>query len=196
MPPDDVGAAKAALRARVRAMRTARPLAESVAVAGSVRDVALSWLGDAGVVALFVSVGREPGTGPLLDALVARGTRVLLPVVRPGRVLDWAAYDGPSALAPATYGLLEPTGDLLGPGAVAAADVVLAPGLAVSRDGLRLGQGGGFYDRVLGLLPARTRRAVVLHDDEVGLPVPVEPHDQRVPLALTPGGLVPLTPAG
>jgi 5-formyltetrahydrofolate cyclo-ligase len=174
-------------------MRTARPLAESLAAAAAIRDVALDWLGEVGSVALFVSTGREPGTGPLLDALHSRGVRVLLPVVRAGRVLDWAEYAGPDALAPATYGLLEPIGPLLGEAAVATVDVLLAPGLAVSRDGVRLGQGGGFYDRVLGLLPATTRRAVVLHDDEVGLDVPAEPHDQRVPLALTPSGLVPLT---
>ncbi len=46
------------------------------------REVALAWapVRDAATVAAYVSVGSEPGTGLLLDALVAAGKRVLVPV--------------------------------------------------------------------------------------------------------------------
>ena len=140
----------------------------------------------------YVSVGSEPGTGLLLDALVAAGKRVLLPVVLPDLDLDWAVYDGPGSLAPATRGLYEPTGPRLGRDAIRTADVVLVPGLGVSPAGERLGQGGGCYDRVLPRVPAGTPVAVVLFDDEVGVAVPAEPHDVRVGFALTAGGVVPL----
>lgn len=146
----------------------------------------------AATVAGYVSVGREPGTGLLLDALHERGVRVLLPVVLPGRVLDWAAYAGPASLAPARFGLLEPVTDRLGPDAIATADVVLAPALAVSPAGVRLGRGGGFYDRALGRVPVGTFTCVILRDDEVGRDVPVEPHDRPVAAAASPGGVTPL----
>ena len=116
------------------------------------RALELPELAEARTVAAYVSVGREPGTRALLDALRARGVRVLLPVLLPDNDLDWAAYEGPDALARAGRGLLEPAGPRLGPDAVTGADAVLLPGLAVDGGGMRLGRGGGSYDRVLARL--------------------------------------------
>ena len=97
-------------------------------------------------------------------------------------------YTGPDTLRHAGRGLLEPVGVPLGPEAVAMADVVLLPGLAVSADGWRLGRGGGSYDRALARVPVGTFTCVLLYDDEVGVPVPVDPHDRRVRAAASPSG--------
>jgi 5-formyltetrahydrofolate cyclo-ligase len=187
-------AAKTALRDQVLAARKRRPLEAAAGFAASVADVALGWepVRSAATVAAYVSVGSEPGTGLLLDALTAAGKRVLLPVVLPGLDLDWATYTGRPGLAPAARGLLEPTGPRLGRTAIAQADVVLVPGTAVSPGGARLGQGGGCYDRALPRVLPGTPVAVVLYDDEVGLDVPAEPHDVRVGFALTSTGVRPL----
>ena len=123
----------------------------------------------------------SPAPAPLLDALRAAGKRVLLPVLLPDLDLDWAAYAGPARRwRPRGCGLLEPVGPRLGVDAVATADVVLVPGLAVSADGDRLGRGGGSYDRALARVPVGTFTCVLLYDDEVGVDVPVEPHDRPV----------------
>ena len=182
--------AKAALRRRLLAARRRRPRAGLVADAEAIAGHALAWdaVRRAGAVAAYVSVGSEPGTGLLLDALRGAGHRVLLPVVLADRDLDWAEYTGLGSLAPARLGLLEPTGPLLGVDAVLDADVLLVPGLAVSPAGARLGRGGGSYDRVLGRVAGRPT-AVLLHDAEVGLDVPTEPHDRPVTHAIAPGGV-------
>ncbi|MFF9146201.1 5-formyltetrahydrofolate cyclo-ligase [Streptomyces sp. NPDC014861] len=149
-------------------------------------------LAGAATVAAYVSVGREPGTRVLLDVLRARGVRVLLPVLLPDNDLDWAEYEGREALAKAGRGLLEPTGPRLGPDAVCAADAVLLPGLAVDARGMRLGRGGGSYDRVLARLArARVEPALVvlLYADEVVARVPEEPHDHPVQAVVTPEGI-------
>jgi len=187
-------AAKTALRDQVLAARKRRPLEAAAGFAASVADVALAWepVRSAATVAAYVSVGSEPGTGLLLDALVAGGKRVLLPVLMPDNYLDWAVYDGPASIMKAVRGLYEPTGARLGVDAVRAADLVLVPGLAVSPGGDRLGRGGGSYDRALARVPAGTPVAVVLYDDEVGLAVPSDPHDVRVGFALTGSGITPL----
>jgi 5-formyltetrahydrofolate cyclo-ligase len=143
----------------------------------------------AATVAAYVSVGNEPGTGPLLDALQTSGRRVLLPRLRPDDDLDWSTYDGPRALARAGRGLLEPAGPPLGLEAVAGADVVLVPGLAVDEHGYRLGRGGGSYDRALARVPVGTFTCVLLYDVEVGVTVPVEPHDRPVLAAAHPSGI-------
>jgi 5-formyltetrahydrofolate cyclo-ligase len=88
-------------------------------------------------------------------------------------------------------GLLEPV-DRLGPDAVATADVVVVPGMAVSLSGQRLGQGGGCYDRALGRVPVGTPVVICLYDDEVGLDVPVDVHDRPVTAAATPTRFLPL----
>ncbi|MET9593603.1 5-formyltetrahydrofolate cyclo-ligase [Streptomyces sp. NPDC006516] len=148
-------------------------------------------LADARTVAAYVSVGREPGTHALLDALRARGVRVLLPVLMEDNDLDWAVFEGPEHLLPAGRGLLEPDGARLGPRAVLDADAVLLPGLAVDGRGMRLGRGGGSYDRVLARLSdagAHPALIVLLYDDEVVARVPEEPHDHPVDAVVTPGG--------
>ena len=190
-PASDRAAAKTALRDQVLAARRARGLAGRAAAARD-RDahlLAAPEVRRAATVAAYVSVGTEPSTGLLLDALRAAGKRVVLPVLLPDLDLDWAAYDGPASLLPAGRGLLEPAGRRLGPEHVATADAVLLPGLAVDGAGLRLGRGGGSYDRALGRVPVGTFTCVLLDDDEVGLPVPAEPHDRRVTAAATPSGV-------
>jgi len=186
-----VAAAKVALRDQLLTQRRRLALTEVAAVGRAIRDHLLDApeVRRAATVAAYVSVGSEPGTGLLLDALLDAGKRVLVPVLLPDGDLDWAAYAGPSALGPAPRGLLEPVGRRLGTDAVATADAVLVPGLAVSADGLWLGRGGGSYDRALARVPAGTFTCVLLHDGETGQPVPAEPHDRRVAAAATPSGI-------
>ena len=95
--------------------------------------------------------------------------------MQPDLDLDWAVYDGPGALHTARMGLLEPDGPRLGLDAIARADAVLVPGLAVGRDGMRLGRGGGCYDRVLARVPLGTFVCVLLNSEEVLDPVPPRP---------------------
>jgi len=187
--PSTLAAAKLALRDQLLTDRHRLSLSQIGEAARDLSDVLMAApeVRRAASVAAYVSVGSEPGTGPLLEALTAAGKRVLLPVLLPDGDLDWAAYDG--GLAPARRGLLEPTGTPLGSEAIATADVVLVPGLAVSVHGERLGRGGGSYDRALGRVPVGTFTAVLLYDDEAGLRVPVEPHDRPVTAAATPSGI-------
>ena len=141
-------------------------------------------------VAAYVSVGREPGTGAILDGLAERGVTVLLPVVLPDLDLDWAPYTGASGLVAAARGLLEPTSEPLGPDAVATADAVLVPALAVDRSGVRLGQGGGCYDRALARVAGRAFTCALLHEGELlDLPLPRDQHDVPVHAAATPSGV-------
>lgn len=163
---------------------TARSLARRV--------LGLPQVAGARTVAAYVSVGTEPGTGPLLDELRGRGVRVLLPVLLPDNDLDWAEYTGSDGLVAAGRGLREPYGRRLGPDAVVGADAVLLPGLAVDRRGLRLGRGAGCYDRVLARLAAHGVQpacAVLLYDGEVVDHIEGEEHDRLVQTAVTPGGV-------
>ena len=190
----DARGRKAALRADLlrarRGLTSDERRVSAAAVQTRVRD--LPQLASAGTVAAYVSMGSEPRTQELIESLRSAGTRVLLPVLLPDNDLDWAEYLGPTALERTGRGLMEPTGERLGPHAVTEAKIVFLPGLAVDRSGVRLGRGGGSYDRVLARLEAAGTRpalVVLLYANEVVESVPREAHDHLVDAAITPEGV-------
>jgi 5-formyltetrahydrofolate cyclo-ligase len=171
-------AAKTHLRRDLLAGRGRRPASQRTAVADALAQVFSGAFGDrlspGFVVAAYVSIGGEPGTGPLLSALAE--ARVIVPLLLPDRDLDWAVADD-----------LDTS---LGLDAIAEASVVLVPALAVDRSGHRLGRGGGSYDRALTRVKGGRPVLAVVHDEEVLDAIPVEHHDVSVDGALTPSGLL------
>jgi len=130
-------------------------------------------------------MGREPGSLRLLDMLRDGGTEVLLPVVVADG-LDWARYAGAGELIAGALGTRAPTGPRLGPSALATADAVLVPALAVDHRGVRLGRGGGYYDRALATLPPGARLVALLHDGELVERLPADPWDTTVTSVVEP----------
>ena len=184
-----MAAAKARLRAGVRAARRARSAAQRDAdgqlLARHATALVERLAGDGRLihrVATYRATATEPPTEPLVGALRAAGVEVLVPRVEPDRQLTW-----------------DLVGDLAAahrdPVPLDTADLVLAPGLAVDVTGMRLGQGGGYIDTAIPRLRAGVPVLVVLHDAEVqDTPLPAEAHDRRVDGALTPRGVLWFTP--
>ena len=105
----------------------------------------------AGAVLAFAAMPDEPDTAEILRRALADGKRLLLPRVLSRTEMDWVEITALSQLQPGAYGILEAPASLpafdtahLGDGALA-----LIPCLAASPDGVRLGRGGGYYDRFL-----------------------------------------------
>lgn len=190
-PAESVIAQKIALRDQLLTERRRQSLATLVSNASAIATHLLNTeeVRRAGTVAAYISVRNEPGTGALIEALDGLGRRVILPVLLADNDLDWAEYTGPDGLAPAGRGLLEPVGRTLGVDAIATADVVLCPGVAVDRTGMRLGRGGGSYDRALGRVPVGTFVCTLLYDGEVVAQVPADVHDRPVSAVVTERGV-------
>ena len=161
-----------------------RRTAAGAAVAHAALD--LPEIAQSETVAAYMSVGTEPATGQLLATLLARGTRVLVPLLCPDRDLDWVQLHDPDQTIDGPAGVPEPVGPRLGVEAIASADTVIVPGLAVDEQGVRLGRGGGSYDRALARVSAATPVIALLYDDEVLPVVPTEAHDRAVDVAVTP----------
>lgn len=138
------------------------------------------------VVASYVSYGYEPNTVELNRALIRSGKTLLLPRVN-GDHIDWIYWDGDENKLIEKKKILEPVGDAVSP--LPAIDVVLVPALRIDRDGFRLGQGGGFYDRALPLMSGW--KIALVHSGEVTSEVlPREAHDIAVDAAATPDLIV------
>jgi 5-formyltetrahydrofolate cyclo-ligase len=179
---------KLALRRTLLANRKRTDQPERDAAARSIRDAVLSLpeIQMAGTVAAYLSVGTEPDTRGLVYALWKRGTYVLLPLLQPDDDLDWASYEGPASLAAGPRGLLEPTEPPRGVNAVTSADLVIVPALAVDRGGMRLGRGGGSYDRALARVGACVPTIALIYDDELLDDVPADALDQPVRMVAQP----------
>jgi 5-formyltetrahydrofolate cyclo-ligase len=183
-PVEDLGS-KPEWRQRLLAARRSLSVTERAELAKSLVNRVRAVPG--ATVCAFVPVGAEPGSVELLDALVADGRRVLLPVVSGAGPLDWARYRGRESLVAGPHGLREPAGPRAGPAAIGSADLVLVPALAVDHRGVRLGRGGGHYDRSLPLATPGAALVAVVRDDEVVPVLPAEPHDVPMTAVLTPG---------
>lgn len=182
--------AKETLRSLLRAHRRshhAHPEHAHTRACHSLTEHALEAVGDSLSVAAFVSTGAEPCTRLLLERLHERGVRVLLPALGPQLARCWAEFQGGEDLCErAPRRPPEPSGDPLPAEAVAGVGALLVPALAVDRAGRRLGQGGGWYDRMLPLRGEGVLAFALLHPDElVEGPLPTEDHDERVDAVVT-----------
>jgi 5-formyltetrahydrofolate cyclo-ligase len=186
-PVDQPAVAKDGLRDFLLSRRLARPPAERAAAADAIVSALLEELTGVGTLAAFVPDPAEPGSGRLPAAFTQLGARVLLPVIpSQGRILDWAEDTG--ELEVGRFGLSHPVGPRLGPTAIAAADAVVVPALAVDRFGIRLGRGGGYYDRALVHVRPDAVLVTIVFDDERVDRLPREIHDRPVTAVVTPSG--------
>ena len=98
----------------------------------------------AGAVLAFAAMPDEPDTAEILRRALADGKRLLLPRVRSKTEMDWVEIPALRLLRPGAFGIQEPPADrpAADPAGYAAA-LALVPCLAASRDGVRLGRGGG-----------------------------------------------------
>lgn len=175
----DLASRKAELRRAARAVRVAA--ADPEAGQGLVRHFPMALA--RGVIAGYWPLGSEIDCRPLLVTLAAAGAAIALPHISeragPTAFRRWRQGD---ALIADAFGILAPhhAAEAVEPG------VILTPLLAFDRQGRRLGQGGGHYDRVLAALRPKGVIAVGLAYAAQEIPaVPSGALDQRLDWIIT-----------
>ena len=185
--------AKQAMRTLVAAARDALDPAwraqASIRLVG--RIAALPTFVDARTVLLTAPFRSEWDASPLLARALAAGKVVALPRVdESSRMLELRRIVDPARDIVAGYrGLPEPARDCERV-ATASIDWVLVPGIAFDRMGGRLGYGGGYYDRLLPVLPARATRVAGAFSAQIVDAVPSAPHDITMDTVVTEADVV------
>lgn len=174
---------KAELRTQVQAKLAERNLAKKQDSDQSLyrQFLALPQLKTARRVLLFLGVGTEPDTRPLIQHLLQQGYQVALPRCLPGRQMEARLVTDLEHLVDSPYHIPEPS-QVCPVAERDSIDMILVPNLCCDRRGYRLGHGGGYYDRYL----AGYQGFTVAFCPELVLQeqVPVEAYDVAVGLVL------------
>jgi 5-formyltetrahydrofolate cyclo-ligase len=143
-------------------------------------------------VLLTSSFGSEVETGGLIEKTLSSGKTLLLPLVnKQARMLElYAVSDTNAQLARGTYGIAEPRADRCRRAGYDEVDWVLVPGVVYADDGYRIGYGGGYYDRLLPLLPPRAPRVSAAFELQRRPEVPHGVHDQKIEIVVTEAGII------
>ncbi|MBM9432483.1 5-formyltetrahydrofolate cyclo-ligase [Flaviflexus equikiangi] len=150
-------------------------------------DTILDFAADAKTISLYVSVKNEPDTLLAIAALHERGVRILLPKLGPGLARMWAEYTSDDLVVEAPGRPPSPRGEALPSEAVEEADVIIVPALAVNHRGSRIGQGGGWYDRMLKQNVTSKVGALIYPWEFMDRPLPHDEQDVPIPFVLLPG---------
>lgn len=174
---------KSGLRDTFRRLRLSIPALERATRSRAIAEniLALPQVAGAPVLMAYVAVGSEVDTRPILEACWLRGRAVALPrlVDAAGGVMEMRLVRQAADLVAGPQNIPEPdvlTCPLHMP---QTGDVVLVPGVAFTPAGLRLGQGGGYYDRFLAAHPACWSIGLAFAEQMAGA-LPQEPHDGRL----------------
>lgn len=131
----------------------------------------------------YLGLPDEVQIDAFLAAMIGKGTRPLLPRAAGGRL-----YYGPwrpcSTLSLDDEGVLAPDSGLL-EALPESAGLIVVPGRAFDASGLRLGRGGGYYDRFLATSDPNWLIVGAAYECQVVEVVPAEGHDRSVDFVVT-----------
>jgi len=178
---------KDALRLQMRARR--RDLAElnPGAAEAAALHLPLDQLPPFAVAAGYHALGSELSPWPALRRLAAGGARIALPVALAAHApLVFRAWSTDQAMEADAAKIPSPTDDA----ETLIPQLLITPLLAFDRDGYRLGQGGGYYDRTIEALRAKGPLFVIglAYAGQKIDRAPREAHDQPLDAILTENG--------
>ena len=186
----DIAEQKRLLRKQLRAMRRAltREEVETASSAAAQRVIALPEFQKAELILSYMSAKNELDAAKINEAARAMGKRVAFPLCIENGGLRLLVPRSPDAFNTGSYGILEPDperSDEVTPGELG---LIIVPAVAFDEGRRRLGQGGGYYDRLLEKTQAVT--VGVGYDFQLVESLPLEPHDRALDIVALPSALI------
>lgn len=103
----------------------------------------------------YVSLPQEIDTSAILADAARRGKRIAVPRCRNNGQMDFYVVSSPNDLVPGSFGIREPK-ESCSMCVPDPDDLCIVPCLAADTRRIRLGYGGGYYDRYLAAHPTKT----------------------------------------
>jgi 5-formyltetrahydrofolate cyclo-ligase len=192
--PDSI---KPQIRAEIRAKRDALSDKERAAGARRIVERLLHHpdVHRAKTVLLYASYGSEVHTDDLAKELIKRGKAVAFPKITSvaGLMTLWRIKNL-DALIPHKHGIRAPDVTRSQPIEPITVDCVIYPGLAFTKGLSRLGQGGGYYDRLSTKIADNCARIGVCFEAQLVDGLPQEPHDAKLHWVVTEVTVYPYVP--
>ncbi|HEU5282810.1 MAG TPA: 5-formyltetrahydrofolate cyclo-ligase [Burkholderiales bacterium] len=180
---------KSEIRKRVLARRDALPAADRRALSKRItaRLLALDAYRNARCVMAYVSFGSEYESAGFISDLLAHGKTLVLPRVESeSHMLRLHSVRDPrEQLEAGVWGIRQPRADLCPEVSASRIDFVLVPGVAFTRQGQRLGYGGGYYDRLIKEFARRPPLVAAAFSLQILPALPVSERDQHVDCVVT-----------
>lgn len=143
----------------------------------------LNAIKDCSLLMTYVSKQNEVSTLGIIDEALAEGKRVAVPMSKSDGTLEWYEIDSRENLRSGSFGILEPVqggAQLFFP---PQGTPLLVPGLAFTKEGVRLGRGYGYFDRYL--LSHRGPKIGLAFEVQIFQHLPTEHHDAPVDMVVT-----------
>jgi 5-formyltetrahydrofolate cyclo-ligase len=142
-------------------------------------------------IVLYAALAGEVSTDTILCDALAAGRTIFYPRLNRARhALSLCKVESRSELAPGAYGILEPETPSIDTAALPPC-VVVAPGVAFTVRGERMGRGGGHYDRLLAELPPHAITVGLAYSFQLLDHIPQSGWDRRLSFVVTESAIYP-----
>jgi len=136
------------------------------------------------MIGITISRFPEVNTYPIIEKAWSEDKLVAVPKCLPSmRALEFYTIHNFSEVEKGYFGLYEPLPKKTEKTDAAAIDLLFVPGLAFTKNGFRLGYGGGYYDRFLPNFPGES--IVLSFQEQLVDWLPIEEYDYQVKKILT-----------
>lgn len=152
-----------------------------------IRNAFFKYLGNIDTVLLYASFGTEIDTMSIAEKLFGKYT-VAFPLSRKDGIMTFHTVKSADELHKGMYGIYEPDASLPRP-EINNSTLCILPGLAFTADGLRLGYGGGYYDRFLAEY-SHIHTMAFAYEELITENLPAMQHDIRADYILTPERMI------
>ena len=130
-------------------------------------------------IACYFPIGSEVRTQDIMQEILSQGRKLSLPKVI-GDNLSFRQITDFKDLEKSSFSIMEPKADCP---LVKEVDVVLVPTIGITREGIRLGYGYGYYDRFLSSSNAKT--IALIYSKQIVKAIPYSDKDVKIDFVVT-----------
>jgi len=188
----DIFLQKAEMRQKYLRIRNDVPADELAANSARIKNFLCDtdFYNECGEIFIYYGVNGEVLTDAIINAALKIKKTVALPVVlkKTKKTMEFYKISSADNLVKHKFGMYEPVPDGKNLAECGARTLIIAPGLVFSKDGRRVGYGGGYYDKYLAGHNYLTCAALCL-DVQLDKSVPADESDMKMDFIITESGV-------